>query len=78
MHIWHTRYQTAIRGSYTAVEYASKHAPQHVPYTLGRIVVHDGLVLLAIGVSAVAAPKGHRITLQGHGLRMPEGWLLYW
>jgi hypothetical protein len=78
MEIWPTRYQDAIRMRFTATEYASEHASQSIPYVLGRMVVHDGFVLHAIGGSRVAAPEGYRITLQGHGVRMDNGWLLYW
>jgi hypothetical protein len=34
--------------------------------------------LHAIGKSTVKAPTGLRITLQGHGVRLDDGWLLYW
>jgi hypothetical protein len=76
--IWKTRYEHAVRRGFTAVEYASRHAPQTIAYTPGRIVIHDGCILHAIGRSSVAAPEGFRITLQGHGFRTSRGWLLYW
>jgi hypothetical protein len=76
--IWHTRYEDALRLGFTAVQYASKHPPRTVTYARGRLVVHDGLILHAIGRSSVSAPEGFRITLQGHGVRLPSGWLLYW
>ena len=78
MEIWHTRYQEAVRLGFVATKYAATHPSQTVRYSLGRIVVHDGYVLHAIGRAGVAAPKGLRITLQGHGVRLPQGWMLYW
>jgi hypothetical protein len=76
--VWDARYQDFVRLGISAVECASKHPPHTITYAQGGIVVHDGYVLHAIGCSSVAAPKGYRITLQGHGVRLPQGWLLYW
>jgi hypothetical protein len=78
MALWHARYEQAARLGVTAVEYASKHSPQIVRHSRGRILVHDGYALHAIGPSCEAAPTGLRITLQGHGVRLQRGWLLYW
>src|SRR5262245_54414842 len=77
MAIWHVRYKDAVRLGFTAREYATKHPWQTVRHARGRIVVRDGFVLHAIGRSAVDAPRGYRITLQGHGVRLPEGWMRY-
>jgi hypothetical protein len=78
MAIWHARYQDAVRRGFSAGEYASQHPWQTLTYTRGRMVVHDGCVLHAIGPAPGPAPKGFRITLQGHGVRSPMGWMLYW
>ena len=78
MAIWHIRYNEAVQLDLSVSEYASKHPSQTVTYARGRIVVHDGFVLHAIGKASIDAPKGFRITLQGHGVRLPQGWMLYW
>ena len=78
MAIWPARYQEAVRLNFSAGSYASTHRPQTLTYQCGRIVVHDGFVLHAIGNAPEPTPKGYRITLQGHGVRLPEGWMLYW
>jgi hypothetical protein len=78
MALWHARYQDAVHMGFSAGQYASRHPWQTLAYTRGRVVVHDGLVLHAIGAAGVAAPAGLRVTMQGHGLRLSEGWLLYW
>jgi hypothetical protein len=53
-------------------------APEIVPYAPGRLVLHDGLMLHAIGAAETARPTGRRITLQGHGVRLNGRWRLYW
>ncbi|MGB8842347.1 MAG: hypothetical protein WCC64_14905 [Aliidongia sp.] len=78
LEIWHVRYQEAVKLGFSAVEYASTHTSQVIKYQRGRMVVNDGMVLHAIGRASTHAPKGYRITLQGHGVRTPDGWLLYW
>jgi hypothetical protein len=57
---------------------ALERAPHIVPYVPGRIVVHDGLMLHAIGAAPAARATGCRITLQGHGVRLGGRWRLYW
>jgi hypothetical protein len=59
-------------------KYAETSPSQTLRYSRGVMVVHDGLQLHAIGVGSVATPVGYRITFQGHGVRGPEGWKLYW
>jgi hypothetical protein len=78
MAMWNARYQDAVTLRINAREYASQHPPQTIAYGRGFIVVHDGFTLHAIGNASVAAPMGYRITLQGHGVRLLQGWLLYW
>jgi len=76
--VWPGRYQDAVRLGFAARDYAKRHPWQRLSYERGRIVVHDGYILHAIGPAADLAPRGYRITLQGHGVRMPQGWMLYW
>lgn len=58
-------------------EYARSHPSQTVRYELGRVFVHDGLSLHAMG-KVPRGTQGRRITLQGHIFRTERGWLLYW
>jgi hypothetical protein len=76
--VWPARYMDAVRLGFAACDFAARHPWQRVTYERGRIVIHDGHVLHAIGPSADPNPRGYRITLQGHGVRMPKGWMLYW
>jgi len=78
MALWHARYRDAAGMRFSAGQYASTYPWQTLDYTRGRVVVHDGLVLHAIGATRTVAPTGVRVTLQGHGARLPEGWVLYW
>jgi hypothetical protein len=52
--------------------------PQTISYSPGRMVLHDGLILHAIGAAQTARATGFRITLQGHGIRLGGRWRLYW
>lgn len=76
--IWPARYKDALRLGFAARDYAANHPWQRVAYERGRIVIHDGYILHAIGPASAPTPRGYRITLQGHGVRMPTGWMLYW
>lgn len=78
MEVWTLRYREAVQLQVAGYEYAQNHPSQRITYKPGRVVVHDGLVLHAIGNSSLPAPKGYRITLQGHGARLAGKWLLYW
>jgi hypothetical protein len=78
MAVWPARYEEVVRFNLSAVDCASSRPQQTLTYARGRIVVHDGLVLHAIGRASVPTPVGYRITLQGHGVRSPEGWTVYW
>jgi hypothetical protein len=77
MAVWNLRYQDALLGV-TSRDHAMHHRPQHVAYAPGRLVIHDGLILHAIGAAGMRNPLGRRITLQGHGIRLDRNWLLYW
>jgi|ERR1700733_832630 hypothetical protein len=76
--VWGARCEDVVKLGVTSIEYASIRPPETVTYARGGIVIHDGLILHAIGSPSVSSPKGYRITLQGHGVRLPQGWLLYW
>jgi hypothetical protein len=77
MEIW-PAHCNAARADFDALRYASTYPSQTLWYTRGRMVVHDGLLLHAIGRASIVAPKGHRITFQGHGARLSNHWKLYW
>lgn len=77
--IWGLRHDEYVREGYSLRDWVEEHPPERQwSYTLGRMLVHDGLTLHAIGAPAVKAPTGERITLQGHAIKRPDGWLLYW
>lgn len=75
--IWPIHFDT-IQPGFDALRYAASRLSQTLQYRRGHMVVHDGLLLHAIGRGSIAAPKGNRITFQGHGARMSESWKLYW
>jgi hypothetical protein len=78
MELWHVTYDHLVRLKTSARSHAARHPSQALPYVIGRIVVHDGLLLHAVGRAEAPAPRGLRVTLQGHGLRRRDGWTLYW
>ncbi len=47
------------------------------PYSPGKMVVHDGHSMHQIAPFTMTEPDEARITLQGHGIRTPRGWLAY-
>jgi hypothetical protein len=59
------------------VEFATRNAYERVGYQTGRMILHDGLLLHA-AMGGGTAPKGQRITLQGHGIRRAGHWTLFW
>jgi hypothetical protein len=77
MNVWDLTYE-AVAGEQNIMDYAKTHRPMRHSYTLGQLVIHSGHFLHQIaGVPEVEAGD-QRITLQGHGLRRGERWLLYW
>ena len=78
MEFWDFRYEDAQRTKTTAFAFASTQPSRFFKYEPGHILVHDGLDLHAIARGLVKSPSGFRITLQGHGVLLPDGWLLYW
>jgi hypothetical protein len=49
-----------------------------VPYEPGRPCLIRGLPLHRIGPTPRVEPSDHRITLQGHAVRLGERWIAYW
>jgi hypothetical protein len=75
--VWHLRHFAAEASAVAIEKYIETRAPSRIEYTPGRMVLHDGHILHAIGRSPHRS-VGPRITLQGHGWRTSRGWILYW
>jgi hypothetical protein len=75
--VWPAHFD-AIKPDFDALAHAANTPAQTVRYARGRMVVHDGLLLHAIGAASIADPKGYRITFQGHGAKLSGNWQLYW
>jgi hypothetical protein len=78
MEIWPAHCRNVSSSSFNALEFASVYPSRTVRYSRGHMVVHDGLLLHAIGLSSISTPNGYRITFQGHGTRISHCWRLYW
>jgi hypothetical protein len=76
--VWSTRYDEILRTGMSGPDFAGQSCCERVNYEAGRMVLHDGFQLHAIGTSSVSAPNGQRITLQGHGVRRQGWWTIYW
>lgn len=51
--------------------------PEYVPYRLGQMYIHDGMTPHRIA-SVAPIPEGEmRVTLQGHGVHVEDGVLVY-
>jgi hypothetical protein len=69
----------AGEGTVKDVADAERHFPMHsVPYEPGRACLIRGLPLHRIGTTPSVEPADHRITLQGHAVRLGERWIAYW
>jgi len=77
LEIWPVHHD-AIGTGFDTRKYAASRPSQTLQYARGRMIVHDGLLLHAIGRASIATPKGYRITFQGHGAKISGTWRLYW
>jgi hypothetical protein len=79
MNVWpwrNTQLQDKTREH--AVKLAQARPPFYVPYSVGGMVIHDGLNLHQITPPRSWVPSDQRISLQGHATRCRQGWVLYW
>jgi hypothetical protein len=66
-------------GEIADVADAESRFPMHeVRYEPGRACVMRGLPLHRIGTTPAVEPSDHRITLQGHAVRLGDRWIAYW
>jgi hypothetical protein len=77
LEIWPVHHDT-IEAGLDVLRYAASNPSQTLKYERGRMIVHDGLLLHAIGRAFVTSPTGDRITFQGHGAKVAGQWKLYW
>jgi hypothetical protein len=76
--VWPVRHEEILGYDLPARDIAAQSRCEIVDYEIGRMVLHDGFLLHAIGAPAGSAPYGQRITLQGHGVRHEGQWTIYW
>jgi hypothetical protein len=77
LEMWDLRPEGHKEINYQHIPWALRNKSRTVNYQVGRMFIHDGLNLHAIG-RVRGGSTGRRITLQGHGFRRDKGWLLYW
>jgi hypothetical protein len=76
--VWPVRHEEILGYDLPARDIAAQSRCEIVDYEIGRMVLHDGFLLHAIGAPADSVPYGQRITLQGHGVRHEGRWTIYW
>jgi hypothetical protein len=76
--VWPLTYRDSIANIGTISKSAEEMKPYFLQYQLGHVLWHDGMILHALAPSGSDSCVGHRITLQGHGVRGKGTWLLYW
>jgi hypothetical protein len=62
----------------TVEELVRRKTSAYYPYTLGKLMLHRGLVMHCLATPGPIEPSDERITLQGHGVRCGGTWILYW
>jgi len=83
--VWPLDCAEAVRRNLSRAElstFAAQNPYERVSYETGRMILHDGFVLHSLlhtfAGARAPAPKGQRITLQGHGVRCDGRWTLFW
>lgn len=59
-------------------ELAGEHHRRFLPYRIGTMVMHSGLLVHQIAPAQKFEAWDQRVTLQGHGVRVGDRYLLYW
>lgn len=79
LNVWDLTWQEMVRGRYCDIPTAiGQRRKSFHRYSLGALAVHSGHYLHQIAGVADVQREDQRITLQGHGIRRGEEWLLYW
>jgi hypothetical protein len=76
--VWPVRHEEILGYDQPVRDIAAQSRCEIIDYEIGRMVLHDGFLLHAIGAPAHSTPYGQRITLQGHGVRRQGRWTIYW
>jgi hypothetical protein len=76
---WDLTYEERVRGRHFDIaSLLGSRCKTFHPYSLGMLAIHSGHRLHQIAGVADVRPADQRITLQGHGLRRGDEWVLYW
>jgi hypothetical protein len=62
----------------TSAQLLSTRRRDYHAYSVGRLVLHSGLLVHQIAPFSCNAADDERITLQGHAIHSAWGWQLYW
>ncbi|MGK0186197.1 MAG: hypothetical protein ACI9R3_001980 [Verrucomicrobiales bacterium] len=78
LNYWDVDHQQAKDDPNAAKQKFDKDKPLFHPYEQGSMVIHSGKMIHQASIMKDVQPTDERITMQGHGIRMKDGWLLYW
>lgn len=79
MFYWDIYYNEVKGLSHSALEdLKAKKEKRYLPYQIGKLVFHDGLILHQIAPVEKVDPSDERISLQGHGIVCDGVMHLYW
>lgn len=77
LNVWHQIAPAEARSQFSLRERTAGLEPTLHPYAVGRMVLHDGHSIHQIAPFRAVGAGDERITLQGHGIRGAQGWILY-
>ena len=76
--VWPLSYEDTILKTDSILRFAERTECKMLQYQIGHVCWHDGMILHALAPTGSDCCVGHRITVQGHGVRRNGEWMLYW
>ena len=78
LNYWNVEHTEAKNDPTSAKQKFDQNKPMFHPYAQGHMVIHSGQMIHQASIMKDVQPSDERITVQGHGIRLDDGWLLYW
>ena len=78
LRVWDLAYEDVVEGRFGATEQCRSDGGRVVPYVVGHLTSHAGLLYHQIDRATVVRPGDARITLQAHGIISDSDVLIYW
>jgi len=78
LNYWNVDHTEARSDPNSAKQKFDRNKPLYHPYAKGSMLIHSGQMIHQASIMKDVRPSDERITMQGHGIRLDESWLLYW